>query len=54
MTKFACFNVIWQRGAFLTAADLDAEHGTCIYDIFAIREGEGDHPGLLFFSTSLK
>ena len=54
MTKFACFNIIWQRGAFLTAAVLDAEHCTFIYDTFAIREGEGEHPGLLFFGTSPK
>ena len=46
MTKFARFNIIWQRGAFLTAAVLDAEHGTYIYDTFAIREGE--HPGVYF------
>ena len=44
MKKFACFNIIWQRGAFLNAY---------IY-IFTIREGEGERPGLLFFSTSLK
>ena len=54
MTKFERFNIIWQRGKFLTAAVLDAEHCTFIYDIFAIREGKGEHPGLLFFRTSLK
>ena len=52
MTKFARLSIIWQRGAFLTAVVLDAEHYTFIYDIFAIREDE--HPGLLFFRTSLK
>ena len=40
MTKFACFNIIWQRGAFLTVAVIDAEHCKSIYDTFAIREGE--------------
>ena len=52
MTKFACLNIIWQRGAFLTAAVLDAEHCTFIFDTFVIREDE--HPGLLFFSEHLK
>ena len=52
MTKFARFNIIWQRGAFLTATVLDAEHSTFISDAFAIREGE--HPGLLLFRTSYK
>ena len=52
MTKFARINIIWQRGAFLTAVVLDSEHYTFISDIFAIREDE--HPGLLFFRTSLK
>ena len=52
MTKFACFNIIWQRGAFLTAAVLDADHCTFISDTFAIREGE--HRGLLLFRTSYK
>ena len=50
MTKFARLNIIWQGGAFLTAAFLDAEHCTFISDTFAIREDE--HPGLLFFRTS--
>ena len=47
MMKFARLNIIWQGGAFLTAAFLDAEHCTFISDTFAIREDE--HPGLLFF-----
>ena len=53
MIKFACFNIIWQHGAFLTAAVLDAQHCTFISqsDTFATREGE--HPGLLVFKTSL-
>ena len=42
MTKFARFNIIWQRGAFLTAAVLDAEHCKFIYDSFAIRECEDE------------
>ena len=50
MTKFARLNIIWKRGAFLTAAVLDAEHCTFISDTFAIREDE--HPDLLFFRTS--
>ena len=50
MTKFARLNIIWQRGAFSTAAVLDAEHCTFISDTFAIREDE--HPGLLFFRAS--
>ena len=52
MTKFARLNIVSQRGAFLTAVVLDAEHYTFISDIFAIREDE--HPGLLFFRTSFK
>ena len=52
MTKFARLNIIWQRGAFLTAAVLDADHCTFISDTSAIREDE--HPGVLFFRTSLK
>ena len=53
MIKFARFNIIWQHGAFLTALVLDAQHCTFISqsDTFAIREGE--HPGLMFFKTSL-
>ena len=51
MTQFARLNIIWQRGAFLTAAGLDAEHCKFISDTFDIREDE--HPGLLFFRTSL-
>ena len=47
MTKFARFNIIWQHGAFLTAAVLDAKHCTFISDTFATREGE--LPSLLFF-----
>ena len=55
MTKFACFNIVWQRGAFLTATVLDAEPCTFIYDTLVIREGVAEHPGLLFFfSASLK
>ena len=50
MTKFARLNIIWQRGAVLTAAVLDAEHCTFISDTFVIREDE--YPGLLFFRTS--
>ena len=52
MTKFARLNIIWQRGAFLTASVLDADHCTFISDTIAIREDE--HPGVLFFRTSLK
>ena len=47
MTKFARFNIIWQRGAFLTVAVIDAEHCRSITDTFVIREGE--HPGFFFF-----
>ena len=50
MTKFVRFNIIWQRGAFLTAAVLGAEQCTFIPDTFYIREDK--HPGLLFFRTS--
>ena len=47
MAKFARLDIIWQHGAVLTAAVLNAEHCTFISDTFAIREDE--HPGFLFF-----
>ena len=49
MIKCARINIIWQHGAFLTAAVLDAQHCTFISqsDTFAIREGE--HPVCCFY-----
>ena len=38
MTKFARFNIIWQRDAFLTSVVLVAEYCTFISDNFALRE----------------